>query len=520
MKTQIRILLVEDSEDDSALILHALRQGGYDPVSERVDNYNTMEDALRKQDWDVVIADYVLPEFDGISALKLLDTKGHDIPFILVSGTIGEDVAVEAMKAGADDYIMKGKLGRLAPAIKRELKDFKDRRELKRVEKELQESEKHHRRLLNTLKEGVYQCEPHIEGVFTWVNQACAEIFGYSSPEEMIGTNVGNIYVDSKDRERLLEKLEKDGVWKNFESICKKANGEQIYTERTSNMNRDEKGKPDCIEGVIRNITERKKMEETIRRHHDELESLVEERTTRILELERQRMDSEKLAASGRMAASVAHEINNPLSSIKGGFLLIKDAIAKDYKYYEYVGIIDKEIDRITRITKQLFNLNRPYQGEISKFDFTTTVSEVISMLREFGNKYGVSINHISNNGVVTVAMSEDYLRQILYNIVKNSIEASSEGEKVDVFVNNLNDRITVIVSDQGKGMSEKLRLKIFDPFFTTKNKNSDSGLGLGLSTTKIIAESMGGTIECISEEGKGTDFIIDLPVSFIVDKK
>ena len=79
---------------------------------------------------------------------------------------------------------------------------------------------------------------------------------------------------------------------------------------------------------------------------------------------------------------------------------------------------------------------------------------------------------------------------------------------------------MTVIVSDQGKGMSEKLRLKIFDPFFTTKNKNSDSGLGLGLSTTKIIAESMGGTVECISEEGKGTDFIIDLPVSFIADKK
>ena len=520
MSIPIRVLIVEDSEDDMLLILHELRKGGYDPDFVQVDNHNSMEDALSEQQWDVIIADYAMPEFDGIKALKLLEEKGHDIPFILVSGTIGEEVAVSAMKSGADDYVMKNKLARLVPAIKRELNEFEDRRILRRVEKELQESEKHHRKLLNTLKEGVYQCEPHNEGVFTWVNQACAEIFGYSSPKEMIGTKIKNIYVNPEDRELLLKKLEKNEVWKNFESICKRANGEQIYTERTSNMIRDEKGNPDCIEGVIRDITERKKMEETIRKHHDELESLVEERTSRILELERQRMDSEKLAASGRMAASVAHEINNPLSSIKGGFLLIKDAIAKDYKYYEYVGIIDKEIDRITRITRQLFNLNRPYQGEISNFDFTTTVSEVISMLRELGNKHGVSINHISNNGAVTVAMSEDYLRQILYNIVKNSIEASSEGEKVDVFVNNLNDRMTVIVSDQGKGMSEKLRLKIFDPFFTTKNKNSDSGLGLGLSTTKIIAESMGGTVECISEEGKGTDFIIDLPVSFIADKK
>ncbi len=520
MSIPIRVLIVEDSEDDMLLILHELRKGGYDPDFVQVDNYSSMAEALSEQQWDVIISDYALPEFDGIKALKLLENKGHDIPFILVSGTIGEEVAVTAMKSGADDYVMKDKLTRLVPAIKRELKDFEDRRVLKRVENELQESEKHHRKLLNTLKEGVYQCEPHNEGVFTWVNQACAEIFGYSSPKEMIGTKIKNIYVNPGDRELLLKKLEKDEVWKNFESICKRVDGEQIYTERTSNMIRDEKGKPDCIEGVIRDITERKKMEETIRKNSEELESLVEERTTRILELERQRMDSEKLAASGRMAASVAHEINNPLSSIKGGFLLIKDAIAKDYKYYEYVDIIEKEIDRITRITRQLFDLNRPYQGEISNFDFTTTVREVINMLKEHGNKHGVSINHISNNGAVTVAMSEDYLRQILYNIVKNSIEASSEGEKVDVIVNNLNDRMTIIVSDQGKGMSEKLRLKIFDPFFTTKNKNSDSGLGLGLSTTKIIVESMGGTIKCISEEDKGTDFIIDLPVSFIADKK
>ena len=144
---------------------------------------------------------------------------------------------------------------------------------------------------------------------------------------------------------------------------------------------------------------------------------------------------------------------------------------------------------------------------------------EVISMLKELGNKHGVCINYDGCVGNVNVTMSEDYLRQILYNIIKNSIEVSYEGDMVDIIVKNRNNRMTVIVSDQGRGMSEALQLKIFDPFFTTKNKNSDSGLGLGLSTTRTIAESMGGFVECSSEEGKETDFIIDLPVNFIIEK-
>jgi PAS domain S-box-containing protein len=128
--------------------------------------------------------------------------------------------------------------------------------------KETVQSEKRYRSLFNSLRAGIYQCEPGVEGKFTWVNKAAAEMFGYESPEEMVGTKVKDIYVNESERKKLVEKLEKEGVWKDFVSHCKKKNGEQFYTERTSNMLHDADGKPTLIQGVIRDISERKKLED------------------------------------------------------------------------------------------------------------------------------------------------------------------------------------------------------------------------------------------------------------------
>ncbi|MDP6923771.1 MAG: PAS domain S-box protein [Candidatus Scalindua sp.] len=136
---------------------------------------------------------------------------------------------------------------------------IRDTTEQKKLEDELRESEQHKRQLLNSLKEGIYQCEPGVGGKFTWVNQACAEMFGYGSPEDMIGTKVKDIYVDPDDRKKLVELLEKDGICRQFESFCKRKVGAHFYIERTTHLIRDEDGKPTRIEGVIRDTTERKK---------------------------------------------------------------------------------------------------------------------------------------------------------------------------------------------------------------------------------------------------------------------
>ena len=136
---------------------------------------------------------------------------------------------------------------------------------LDRKTREIEKSERNYRELFDSIKIGIYQCETGVEGMFTWVNQACAEMFGYESPEEMIGTNVKDIYIDPEDREKLVEKLENKGVCRHFESFCKKKNGERFYMGRVSHLIRDEEGKPVRIEGVLRDTTERKRLEDELR---------------------------------------------------------------------------------------------------------------------------------------------------------------------------------------------------------------------------------------------------------------
>jgi PAS domain S-box-containing protein len=140
MSKQLQMLLVEDSEDDAALLTRELKKGGIQPIIERVETAETMKKALEKQDWDVVISDYVLPRFSGLDAVNVMKKTGKDIPFIIVSGKIGEDTAVETMRAGAHDYIMKGNLTRLIPAIEREIEEAKIRQKKRDAEEELHNS--------------------------------------------------------------------------------------------------------------------------------------------------------------------------------------------------------------------------------------------------------------------------------------------------------------------------------------------------------------------------------------------
>jgi signal transduction histidine kinase len=139
--SELKVLLVEDSEKDAALILRELRKAGYSPVHRRVETAGEMSAALGAENWDVILCDHAMPEFNGMEALRVLRQRNRDIPFIIVSGQIGEDLAVEAMKAGANDYIMKSNLKRLVPAVEREIRDARERRESRRVEEELRTAE-------------------------------------------------------------------------------------------------------------------------------------------------------------------------------------------------------------------------------------------------------------------------------------------------------------------------------------------------------------------------------------------
>jgi len=181
MAERLRVLCVEDSDDDAALVLRAVRQGGYDPVSARVETESEMRAALGREPWDLIIADFSMPSFSAPAALTVLKDVGFDVPFIIVSGTIADDTAVAAMRAGAHDYVFKGNLARLAPAIRRELREAAERDMRRRAERALTRSEVYLRAVVEDVPDGLVTLDE--TGKIELFNPAAERIFGYTSAE-------------------------------------------------------------------------------------------------------------------------------------------------------------------------------------------------------------------------------------------------------------------------------------------------------------------------------------------------
>lgn len=182
MTTPLAVLIVEDSEDDMALIVRALQRGGYDLDYERVETAAAMSGALDRRHWDLVIADHNMPHFSAPAALTLLKDRGFEIPFVIVSGAIGEDIAVAAMKAGAQDYIMKSNLARLAPAVERELREAADRRERQRAETALSESEQRFRIMADSAPALIWMAGP--DKFCYYFNRRWLDFTGRASEQE------------------------------------------------------------------------------------------------------------------------------------------------------------------------------------------------------------------------------------------------------------------------------------------------------------------------------------------------
>jgi len=181
MGKPLRVLMVEDSEDDVLLMVRALKKGGYDPVFVRVEDAGAMRKALQKKTWDVILCDYQMPQFNGLAAIALLKETGIDIPLIIVSGAIGEETAVECMRLGAHDYIMKGNLPRLVPAIERELKEAESRSKRRQAEEALRNSEARLRTILDATPFPIALVDLQDNIIDYWSHSALT-LFGHTAP--------------------------------------------------------------------------------------------------------------------------------------------------------------------------------------------------------------------------------------------------------------------------------------------------------------------------------------------------
>jgi diguanylate cyclase (GGDEF)-like protein/PAS domain S-box-containing protein len=252
----LAVLIIEDSESDAQFIVRLLNKSGYEVVFERVETAEQMLHALDRQPWDIVISDYRLPQFDGHAALELLKEKQLDIPFIVVSGAMGEECAVAMMKAGAHDYLIKDKLSRLAPAVGRELEQSGIRRERKQAEQGLRESEERYRMLVEQASDWIFITDS--DGKYLEVNSAGCKMLGYTRDEIMQLTMHDITKFPSEKSLHFNELQEGDASISECELICK--DGSLKYVEISARQLPDGR-----LQGIARDMTERKRVEDKLR---------------------------------------------------------------------------------------------------------------------------------------------------------------------------------------------------------------------------------------------------------------
>jgi PAS domain S-box-containing protein/putative nucleotidyltransferase with HDIG domain len=267
MSKPIRVLFVDDSDDDVMLLIKALKKGGYSPIYEQVDTADAMSDALDSQTWDAILCDYSMPNFSAFSALKLYKKKGFDLPFIIVSGTITDDMAVSAMKAGAHDYIIKDNLARLCPAIDRELRETKIRKERHEAESQLKKSEEKYRTLFQDSRDAIYINTN--QGTFIDFNQSTIDIFGYSGAE-MSRMQAKDIFVEEDEYLKFQDEIKQKGSVREFEAkLCRK-DGTEMDCLITSTVRLAKDKSIIGYQGIIHDISElvssRQTLEKTLKK--------------------------------------------------------------------------------------------------------------------------------------------------------------------------------------------------------------------------------------------------------------
>jgi PAS domain S-box-containing protein len=322
MRKDPRILVAEDSQDDLLLLEHEIKKGGWEPFIRRVETAEEMKQALLEDRWDIIISDYIMPRFGGLEALEVLKATGLDIPFIILSGKIGEDIAVEAMKAGAHDYIVKGNLGRLMPAVERELRDAEVRAKRKAAEEELR---RYHERLGELVEERTAElrlaneqlqqeiAERRIAEEALWKAVSRAEEEKAKTEAIIAAMGDGVMIQDTNYRILYQNKIHRDIIgdhagnycykaYYNYDRICDDcpvheafkdksihhaekvvANARGIFhVEITASPLKDADGNVVAGIEIVRDITARKNMEEELREHRDHLDLLVRERTVEL----------------------------------------------------------------------------------------------------------------------------------------------------------------------------------------------------------------------------------------------
>ena len=492
MTTPLRVLLVEDSEADAELLTRELRRAGFAAECSRVQTAGELERSLERGPWDLIVGDNSMPGFSGREALALVRARGLDVPFIFVSGTMGEDLAASALEAGAGDALAKDDLRRLIPVIRRELREAAERRALRDTEAAYSD-------LVKQAPLGIYRSTP--SGRFVSANPALARILGYASTDEVLALDMArDVYADPDERRRLVEQdTYTNQVYEELEATWKKQDGTRIRVQLSVRASRDAAGRVEFYEAFVRDITSQR-------------------------QLEAQLAQSQKMEAIGRLAGGVAHDFNNLLTVILSySELLLEDLPAKSADRDD-VTQIQKAAQGASELTRQLLAFSRQQVLEPKVVDLNAAVSGIEKLLGRVLRE-DVKLRCVLAPDTGTIKVDPGQLEQVLMNLAVNARDAMPDGGLLTIETANVDldaayleghpmakpgSYVMLAVTDTGVGMDAATQARIFEPFFTTKEIGK--GTGLGLATVQGIVQQSGGFIWVYSEPDHGTVFKIYLP--------
>jgi two-component system cell cycle sensor histidine kinase/response regulator CckA len=499
----IHVLLLEDSSDDAFLIVAGLRRSGLDITYERVETADAAAAALRGRSPDVVISDYNMPGFGAADGLQLLRDSGLDVPFILVSGQVGEEAAAALMRAGAHDFVLKDRLTRLAPAIQRELREAADRQRGREAETALRTSERRFRLIAEHAQDVIFRYRHGPPAELDYISPAVTGITGYDPDELYRRPELIFAMVEVEDRDR----FELSWHAPTPEPLVirwRRRDGRPVWIEQRA-VAVAEDGVT-ATEGILRDVTER----------------VVAEQEQ--IRLERQLRHAERLEALGLLAGGIAHDFNNLLAVIMGRADLALLELPTESPHRSGIEGIAEAAQRGAALTRQLLIFSRLEPARLETLDLNAVVTGTEQLLRRTIGE-DIEFDTLLEPGPHPVTVDRGRLEQIILNLVVNARAAMPDGGRLTISTTTVGvprtpgpdpaphgPQILLSVTDTGTGMEPEVADRVFEPFFTTKGPGQ--GTGLGLATVHGAVQDAGGHIELHTQPGKGTTFRIHLPLA------
>jgi two-component system cell cycle sensor histidine kinase/response regulator CckA len=505
----LRLLLVEDCADDAWLLQRTLERGGFRPHMLRVQDEEGARGALRGGTWDLVIVDQSMPGCNGLDVVEIVRHHDLDLPCLLVSGAVSDETAVAAMRAGANDYLMKQNLARLVPVVERELREAMGRRQRRRTEQALAASEERLRLILEQSPDAIASFDEHGR-VCEWNAQAVT-LFGVPR-SEALGHPFHELALAPAWHESFLTALADRfhgprlafALRRHCEIEGRHRDGRPVPLDAMVLPVPSSSGLSFCV--FLRDLTER--------RAADAVRS----------SLELQLRQSQKMEAVGKLAGGIAHDFNNLLTVIQGQGLLLESGLLPDEERPAAIAAIVQAAEKAAELTRQLLTFSRRGTARLAPADLNGIVLDLGKLLRRL---IGADIElqtHLAP-GLVGVEADTSMMEQVLMNLAVNARDAMPSGGSLVVSTAIVQARppaaavaagcgqgpfARLTVHDTGTGISAELLPHIFEPFFTTKDTTRSSGLGL--ATVFGIVEQHRGWIDVESRPGEGTTFHVYLP--------